>query len=279
MLKFIRIILLLVCSIVGFVIAFFAIAWRPMSPKNAHIVTKYFFAPVNKIIGVKVHIRNEEILKDYKDRGVVYAGNHQSNWDIITLADCIQPKTIAIGKKSLAWVPLFGIVYVLSGCVCLDRENKTKAMATMNKVSEDIHSGKYSIWIFPEGTRSKGKGLGKFKSGTILTAAQAQVPIIPIVASNYINNFDLNRWNNGHIVVEYLDPIEYPNYDLKKKEDLKEVKKQTNLLRERFVAKIAELDAIAQELNEKDGVKPLPIKEVTEENASKTKDNKEQNNS
>ena len=254
MLKYTRIILLVLCTIIGFLVAFLIIMWRPFNPKNTYVITKYFLAPVAKIVGIKVHIEYPEFLKKYRERGVVYAGNHQSNWDIVALAHCILPGTVAIGKKSLAWVPLFGIVYVWSGCVRLDRENKTKAMATMNKVSQDLHNNRYSIWIFPEGTRSKGKGLGKFKNGPILTAAQAQVPLIPIVSSSYINNFDMNRWNNGHLIIEYLEPVEYPEYDLKKREDVKEIKKQTNELREKYVAKIAELDARVKVLNDQEGV-------------------------
>ena len=262
MLKYARIALLVVCSIIGFMFAFMIIVWRPFNPKNTYIVTRYFLAPVVRLIKIKVNINYPDFLKNYAGKGVVYAANHQSNWDIVTLADCVLPGTVAIGKKSLVWVPLFGVVYFLSGCVRLDRENKTKAMATMNKVSEDLTANRYSIWIFPEGTRSKGKGLGKFKTGPVLTASQAGVPLIPIVASSYINNFDMNRWNNGHLIMEYLEPIVYPSFDLKNREDVRELKKRTNDLREKFVAKIAELDEKVRVMNEKEGVTPVIIPEA-----------------
>ena len=110
MLKYARIALLVVCSIIGFMVALMIIVWRPFNPKNTYIVTRYFLAPVVRLIGIKVHINYPDFLKNYAGKGVVYAANHQSNWDIVTLADCVLPGTVAIGKKSLVWVPLFGVV-------------------------------------------------------------------------------------------------------------------------------------------------------------------------
>jgi 1-acyl-sn-glycerol-3-phosphate acyltransferase len=61
--------------------------------------------------------------------------------------------------------------------------------------------------MFPEGTRSRGRGLLPFKTGAFRTAIQAGVPIVPICASNQEGSIKLGRWNNGKIIVEILDPI------------------------------------------------------------------------
>ena len=217
MLKYCRIFVLLVLGILGFFLALLICLPRPFNPRNTSLVTRYILAPAARIVGLKIHMEEPEFLAGMKS--AVYAGNHQSNWDIVALAPCVRPGVIAIGKKSLVWVPLFGLIYFLAGNVRLDRENKQKAMETMNKVSQDLGSGKYSIWIFPEGTRSKGTGLGKFKPGAIVTASEAGVPLVPIVASTYFDDFDMNRWNNGHVLIKYLDPIEYPKFDMKNKEE------------------------------------------------------------
>ena len=65
-----------------------------------------------------------------------------------------------------------------------------------------------SIWMFPEGTRSRGRGLLPFKTGAFHTAMQAGVPIVPVVASSYANQIDLNRWDNGEVLIEMLPPLE-----------------------------------------------------------------------
>ena len=253
MLKICRIIVLLALGILGFFLALIICLARPFNPKNTNLVTRHVLAPAAKIIGLKVHIEYPDFLKDVKS--AVYAGNHQSNWDIVALADCVRPGVIAIGKKSLVWVPLFGIIYFLAGNVRLDRENKQKAMETMDEGSRNLKEGKYSIWIFPEGTRSKGTGLGKFKPGAIVTASGAGVPLIPIVASSYFDDFDMNRWNNGHVYIRYLEPIRYPEFDMKSKEDLKKIRTYTQELHDLFANEIEKLNRMAAESNEKDGVK------------------------
>lgn len=72
----------------------------------------------------------------------------------------------------------------------------------MNKVGEIIRERQISIWMFPEGTRSRGRGLLPFKTGAFHTAIAAGVPIVPIVCSSLHNKVDLNRWNNGVVIAK-----------------------------------------------------------------------------
>jgi 1-acyl-sn-glycerol-3-phosphate acyltransferase len=36
---------------------------------------------------------------------------------------------------------------------------------------------------------------------------QANVPVVPICASNQHNTIKLNRWDNGKIIIEFLEPV------------------------------------------------------------------------
>ena len=49
----------------------------------------------------------------------------------------------------------------------------------MTKVGEIIQQRQISIWMFPEGTRSRGRGLLPFKTGAFHTAISAGVPDYP----------------------------------------------------------------------------------------------------
>ena len=69
-----------------------------------------------------------------------------------------------------------------------------------------------SVWMFPEGTRSRGRGLLPFKTGAFHAAIAAGVPIVPICVSNTNNKINLNRWNNGHVIVEMMTPIDTSGY-------------------------------------------------------------------
>jgi 1-acyl-sn-glycerol-3-phosphate acyltransferase len=98
-------------------------------------------------------------------------------------------------------------MYWLTGNILIDRKNTSKAMGFINLSANKIKEKKLSIWMFPEGTRSRGRGLLPFKTGAFRTAALANVPIVPICASNQEGTIKLGRWNNGKIIIEFLDPI------------------------------------------------------------------------
>ena len=93
----------------------------------------------------------------------IYIGNHQNNYDMVTISYMVQPRTVSVGKKSLIWIPFFGILYWVTGNIFLDRENRTKAHSTMSQLARRINEDNLSIWMFPEGTRSRGRGLLPFK--------------------------------------------------------------------------------------------------------------------
>lgn len=66
--------------------------------------------------------------------------------------------------------------------------------------------------MFPEGTRSRGRGLLPFKTGAFHAAIAAGVPIIPVCVSTTSNKINLNRLHNGLVIVEMLPPIDVSQY-------------------------------------------------------------------
>lgn len=95
---------------------------------------------------------------------------------------------------------------------------------------------KISFWMFPEGTRSRGRGLLPFKTGAFHAAIAAGVPIIPVCVSNTSNKIKLNRWNNGLVIVEMLPPVDTSQFG---KDNVRAL---ATHCREMMSAKIAELD-------------------------------------
>lgn len=234
-----RLLVIGLLAIVWLVIGLTISIFRPMHKNNVHVLTQCLTV-VQHIIGVKVEIRcNVEELK--KDLPGVLVANHQSNWDIVTLADMILPGCVCVGKRSLIWMPVFGILFFLTGNVLLNRESKSKAAASFDVIVDKILKKKCSIWMFPEGHRSKGQGILPFKSGAIRVASSAEVPLIPIVASDYCGQIKLNRWNNGKIIVDCL-----PVQRLSKEMSKEEIKNVTNKLREDMIAKQKELNELVK---------------------------------
>ncbi len=177
---------------------------RPFHRDNAHHTSKYL-GKITKVLGFDVEVRIPESVKNIGS--VVYVANHQNSYDIFTMANAVQPSTVSVGKKSLQWIPLFGQMYWLTGNILIDRKNISKSMGFINLTAKKINEKNLSIWMFPEGTRSRGRGLLPFKLGAFRTAALANVPIVPICASNQEGTIKLGRWNNDKIIIEFLDPI------------------------------------------------------------------------
>ncbi|MBD1581776.1 1-acylglycerol-3-phosphate O-acyltransferase [Pseudoalteromonas sp. S16_S37] len=178
--------------------------FRPFHPNNVHIIASWF-GRMSAVIGVKLvvsrHPESEHV------GPAVYVANHQNNYDLFTLTAAVPENTVSMGKKSLKWIPFFGQLYWLSGNILINRNNRTKAVGTIGKSAEKIKNTGLSIWMFPEGTRSYGKGLLPFKTGAFHTALNAQVPVVPVCMNSTSNCIKLNRWDNGIIYIDILAPI------------------------------------------------------------------------
>jgi len=241
MIAILRIFALAIFAILMFVFGCGYCLLSPRNPKHVFTFGRYF-GRMSKVFGIKLELR---IPEDAYSRGQhVYVANHQNNWDLFTVSSAVTPKVVTVGKKSLAWMPLFGQLYWLTGNILIDRANRSKAVGTIDQVVDNLKDSDVSVWMFPEGTRSRGRGLLPFKTGAFHAAIGAGLPIIPIVCSS-TGGVKLNRWNNGHVIVEMLDPINIKGYD---KSNVREL---ANLTREQMAAKLEELDKEVVELNKK----------------------------
>ncbi len=177
------------------------------NPNNVHYIANKL-ASLSKFVGLTVIRRNHK----KREEPAVYIGNHQNNYDLVTISGQTAPKTVTIGKKEVLFVPFFGLLFYVTGNILINRGNLKKAIASMQKAVKKIKEEKISVWVFPEGTRSRGRGLLPFKKGAFHTAIDAGIPIIPVVCSNLHNKVDLNRKDNGTVICETLDPIDTSSY-------------------------------------------------------------------
>jgi 1-acyl-sn-glycerol-3-phosphate acyltransferase len=187
--------------LIGIIVGIF----RPFSARNTKLVSD-LIKNGRFILGIRHEIKGREILDP--NRPCVFISNHQDNMDIFPGAFTVPQDTVTIGKRSIIFIPFFGLFYWLAGNILIDRKNKKKAFGTMDTAAEAIRERKISVWIMPEGTRSRGRGVLPFKKGPFLTAIKAQVPIVPIAISSYTKTVNLKKWKAGLILIEVLPPIQ-----------------------------------------------------------------------
>ncbi len=104
MLAIIRGIIVILFSIVVCVFGGIYCLFRPRHPDHV-MVFGNMFGRLSKIFGIKII---ERIPADAKNYGPsIYIGNHQNNYDMITMSNAVQPGTVTVGKKKSGADPIF----------------------------------------------------------------------------------------------------------------------------------------------------------------------------
>ena len=239
MLALIRIVFILFYFLVINLILIIVCLARPFHRDNVNFAGK-LYSSVAFFLGLKIELR---IPPSVAQGGpFVFIANHQNSYDLLTICAAAQKGTVTVGKKSLKWIPVVGWVYWLSGNIMIDRKNSDKAQDTLNDTVKKIQNRKLSVWFFPEGTRSYGRGLLPFKSGAFRLAKACNEPIVTIAASNLHNKIKLNRWNNGTLLIEASEP--------QLMDDSKGTKAWVNYFHRQMTEQITKLDA---ELAQREG--------------------------
>jgi 1-acyl-sn-glycerol-3-phosphate acyltransferase len=115
--------------------------------------------------------------------------NHGSIFDIVLILATVGRPVGFIAKKELSYIPLLNFWIPSIGGFFIDRNNIRKAMKTINRGIERIKAGGAMI-IFPEGTRSKGRGLLPFRPGSLKLATKSGAPIVPMAITGSYDVFE-----------------------------------------------------------------------------------------
>lgn len=192
---------------------------RPFSSKNLFTISQMIAWIAQKIFGIEFVMEGQENLDQAP---AIILSNHQNNFDMFPGAYTCPRRCVILGKKQLIWIPLFGLFYWLSGNIMIDRENKKRAWDSLHKALVRLKTDNLSLWVLPEGTRSRGKGLLPFKKGAFTMAITGELPVIPVCFSSYHKYFDFSKSKSGTIRVSVLKPIETSKLKIEDEPKLRE---------------------------------------------------------
>jgi len=139
------------------------------------------------ITGCSINLEGKEHIP--KRGGVCFVSNHVGIFDIILALAYIGQPFGFVAKKELLFLPFINLWIGILGGLFIDRKNIRKAIKTINQGIKRLQSG-WSMLIFPEGTRSKGRGLLPFRSGAVKLATNSLAPVIPIAISGSYDVFE-----------------------------------------------------------------------------------------
>jgi len=143
-----------------------------------------------------------------KKGGICFVSNHVGIFDIILALAYIGRPFGFIAKKELLLLPGINVWIYLLGGYFIDRRQPGKALKTINLGIKRIKAGG-SMLIFPEGTRSKGRGLAPFHPGSLKLASHSDGLIVPIAISGSFDVFEKNYLVNAVPVhISFLPPVD-----------------------------------------------------------------------
>jgi len=150
---------------------------------------------------MKLDVRGLEHLP--LDGAVVLVANHVTNFDVFPMQISLPRPIFYMGKAELFKVGIVDAVFRRMGAFPVYRGEKDQW--AMRHAARVLEHGQV-LGMFPEGTRSKGKGLGVAKTGAARLAIDANCPIVPMALVGSDRFFSqLPRPNT--VTVSLLPPI------------------------------------------------------------------------
>lgn len=162
-----------------------------------------------KVLGIE-----EIVIRGSSDlEAKLYTINHRSLLDIIVV-EAILPKSVNpcwIAKKEIAKIPIYGHILNAPKMITIDRENRREIVKLLKMVETPLSENR-PLMIFPEGTRNKGDGLLKFKSGAKMLAEKHNLKVQPVVIRSDDYSFDPKKGiTKGRVFVEFLPSVDPTN--------------------------------------------------------------------
>ncbi len=140
----------------------------------------------------------------------IYVSNHVSILDLMCGMWLTPLGGCGTAKKEIAKVPFFGWLYRLSGHILLDRGDRDRSIATLDAAADFVRRNGVSLWIWPEGTRSRDGRISPFKKGFVHLALATGLPVVPVVVHNAHHRWpaDTYAMYPGDLHIEVLEKID-----------------------------------------------------------------------
>lgn len=156
--------------------------------------------------GIKLEVNGLDNIPE--DQAVLFIGNHASYYDIIVTYPLMKGPTGFMAKKEIKKIPCLSWWMYFVNCIFLDRKDPRQGLQSVLNAVDMIKNG-ISIFLFPEGTRSKDGRLGEFKDGGFKIATKAKCPIVPVGIQGTADVFEnhIPFIKSSKVIVTFGEPV------------------------------------------------------------------------
>ena len=174
------------------------------SGRFAHKCARAWSYLILKTTGVRVTVTGLERVP--AGQSYVFASNHQSIYDIPVLFWTLKFELRILAKASLGAFPFIGWHLARTGHILVDRK---KPGSDLFRQMRQLMAAGYSVFVFPEGTRSVDGSLARFRAGTFMMAIESGLPVVPVAidGSRFVMRKGRLMTCPGDVRVTVLDPI------------------------------------------------------------------------
>ena len=195
-------------AVVYLLLSLLLLPWRPLRIRIGNVYGKILGPSVTRILGIRTRVRHPERLSGSSP--AIYITNHTSILDVLIAMWLCPMGGCGIAKREIARIPFFGWAYRLSGHLLIDRGDREGAIAALAATAEVVRRHRLSIWIWPEGTRSRDGRLLSFRKGFVHLAIATGLPVVPMVLHSAHQRVPGRSFTliPGELEMEVLEPID-----------------------------------------------------------------------
>lgn len=155
----------------------------------------------------------------------VLVGNHQGVFEILGLIAYLPHQPVFVTKQEAFSVPVFGTALKALGHIAVDRENPEKAIASIQKGTEQLRIRGDQVVFFPEGTRTRDGKLKPFKKGAFAFALQSTLPLIPFAVEGSYQALPPKQKviHPGVVRIRFLTPIDTTGLSFEDREQVRDL--------------------------------------------------------
>lgn len=170
---------------------------------RATSLRKFLIFSIGSLFKLIMDLKVEGVENLPDDGAVVLAANHVTNFDVFPMQLSIPRPIFFMAKSGLFKYPVFEALLRNLGAFPVHRGEKDEW--ALRHAARVLENGQ-TLGMFPEGTRSKGRGLSVAKTGSARLALDANCPIVPMAVIG-TDNFFKRFPRRTPVTIKLLPPI------------------------------------------------------------------------
>ena len=176
--------------------------WRPWAWRVVRLAARALL----RLTGIPVTLRGAEHFP--RGKPCLYVVNHQSYLDGLVLCATLPERIVFVAKRELAGQWIAGRFLRALGAEFVERFDKQRGLLDARRLTILAAAG-HPLVFFPEGTFTRVPGLRPFHMGAFQAAAEANLPVVPVVLRGTRAVLRDGNWfpRRGRISVAARPPI------------------------------------------------------------------------